>query len=77
MLDRRLYLPESWFDEEHRTLWQKCRIPDEIPFQTKQELAAQLVEDIMASGRLQAQWVACDEGYGDSPAFLQRLDAAG
>jgi hypothetical protein len=31
----------------------------------------------MASGRLQARWVACDEGYGDSPAFLQRLDATG
>jgi hypothetical protein len=30
-LDRRLYLPESWFDEEHQTLWQDCQIPDEIP----------------------------------------------
>lgn len=29
-LDRRLYLPESWFTEEHRTLWQDCQIPDEI-----------------------------------------------
>jgi SRSO17 transposase len=77
LLDRRLYLPESWFDEDHQRRWQDCQIPEETPFQTKQELAAQLVEDIMASGRLQAQWVACDEGYGDSPAFLQRLDATG
>jgi len=29
LLDRRLYLPESWFDEEHQTLWQDCQIPDE------------------------------------------------
>jgi SRSO17 transposase len=77
LLDRRLYLPESWFDEDHQTRWQDCQIPDEITFQTKHELAAQLVEDIIASGRLQARWVACDEGYGDSPAFLQRLNAAG
>ena len=28
LLDRRLYLPESWFGEDHRTLWQDCRIPD-------------------------------------------------
>ena len=77
LLDRRLYLPESWFAEDHRTLWQDCQIPDEITFQTKHELAAQMVEDIMASGRLQARWVVCDEGFGDSPAFLQRLDAAG
>src|SRR6266516_635873 len=77
LLDRRLYLPESWFDEDHRTLWQHCRIPVETPFQTKHELAAQLVEKVMADGRLQARWVVCDEGYGDAPAFLQRLDATG
>ena len=77
LLDRRLYLPESWFGEDHRTLWQDCRIPEDISFQTKHELAAQLVEKLMAAGRLPAQWVACDEGYGDSPAFLHRLAEAG
>src|SRR5260370_16567998 len=77
LLDRRLYLPECWFGEDHQTLWQDCRIPEETSFQTKHELAAQLVEKVMASGRLQARWVVCDEGYGDSPAFLQRLDATG
>jgi SRSO17 transposase len=76
-LPRRLYLPESWFDEEHKTLWQDCRIPDETAFQTKHELAAQLVEKVMADGRLKAHWVVCDEGYGDSPAFLERLAGAG
>ena len=77
LVDRRLYLPESWFAEDHQALWQDCRIPDEIPFQTKHELAAQLVEKVMLSDRLRARWVACDEGYGDSPAFLERLDGAG
>lgn len=77
VLDRRLSLPESWFAEDHRTLWQDCPIPDEIAFQTKHELAAQLVENLVASERLQARWVVCDEGYGDAPAFLQRLDATG
>jgi SRSO17 transposase len=77
LLDRRLYLPESWFAEDHQTRWQDCQIPEKIAFQTKHELAAQLIEGIMASGRIKARWVACDEGYGDSPAFLQRLDATG
>jgi SRSO17 transposase len=76
-LDRRLYLPESWFGEDHRTLWQDCRIPEGIWFQTKHELAAQLVEGVMQAGQLRAGWVVCDEGYGDSPAFLERLDKAG
>ncbi len=58
-------------------LWQDCRIPDETLFQTKHELAAQLVEKVMADVRLKAHWVVCDEGYGDSPAFLERLAGAG
>jgi SRSO17 transposase len=77
LLDRRLYLPESWFGEDHQELWQDCRIPEGTPFQTKHELAAQLVEKVMADRRLRARWVVCDEGYGDSPAFLERLDGAG
>ena len=77
LLDRRLYLPESWFAEDHQALWQDCQIPDDVPFQTKHELAAQLVEGIMQAGRLRARWVVCDEGFGDSPAFLERLAGAG
>src|SRR5215469_3721765 len=50
LLVHRLYLPESWFAQDHRTLWQDCQIPDEIAFQTKHELAAELVEKIMTSG---------------------------
>jgi SRSO17 transposase len=58
LLDRRLYLPESWFDKDHKTRWQDCQVPNETPFQTKHELAAQLVEGIMASGR-PAAWRLC------------------
>src|SRR5262249_33744318 len=46
-----------------------ARSPMGSSAETKQERASQLVESIMASGRLRAQWIACDEGYGDSPAF--------
>jgi hypothetical protein len=53
------------------------RFPTRPPAETKHELAAQLVEKVMASERIKARWVVCDEGYGDSPAFLQRLAAAG
>ncbi|MFL5654953.1 MAG: transposase [Ktedonobacteraceae bacterium] len=52
LLDRRLYLPESWFEEDHQTRWQDCRIPDRPLAETKHELAAQLVEKVMADGRL-------------------------
>lgn len=77
LLDRRLYLPESWFAEDHRELWQECRIPGRTQFQTKPELAAELVEKAVKVRRVRGRWAACDEGYGDAPTLLDRLGAAG
>lgn len=77
LLDRRLYLPKSWFGEEHRELWKASRIPDGTEFRTKHELAAELIEQTMKARRLRGRWVACDEGYGDNPALLDRFDQAG
>ena len=77
LLDRRLYLPAAWFTEEYRERWRACGIPRGTAFQTKHELAAALVEDAATSGRVRARWVVCDEGYGDSPALLDRWAATG
>ena len=77
LLDRRLYLPEAWFAEDHRERWTACAIPDDVLFQTKPHLAATLVEGVMQGHRLRARWLACDEGYGQDPAFLDRVAACG
>jgi SRSO17 transposase len=77
LLDRRLYLPASWFTPEYRERWVAARIPDETPFRTKHELAADLVATAAEEGRLRARWVVCDEGYGDDPATLDRFAATG
>jgi len=77
LLDRRLYLPDSWFAEDHRELWQACRIPEGTPFRSKHELAAELIEETMKAGELRGRWVVCDEGYGDDPATLDRLASTG
>lgn len=77
LLDRRLYLPKSWFGEDHRELWKASRIPDGTEFRTKHELAAELIEQTAPARRLRGKWVACDEGYGDDPKMLDRWDKAG
>ena len=77
LLDRRLYLPASWFGEAYRERWRACGIPRGTPFQTKHELAGTLVEEAVAAGRLRAGWVVSDEGFGDSPALLDRWAATG
>jgi SRSO17 transposase len=77
LLDRRLYLPESWFGEDHRSFWQACRIPDDTQFRTKHELAAELIEQTVPAQRLRGRWVTCDEGYGDDPKMLDRFGKVG
>src|SRR5437764_12800240 len=77
LLDRRLYLPAVWFTEGYQERWRACAIPPGLPFQTKHDLAADLVTRVVRSGRLRARWVVCDEGFGDDPALLAQIDALG
>lgn len=77
LLDRRLYLPAAWFTEEYRERGRACGIPRGTPFRTKHDLAGDLVEEAMGNRRVRARWVACDEGYGGSPALLDRWAATG
>jgi SRSO17 transposase len=77
LLDRRLYLPEEWFDTAHRARWRKCGIPDGTPFQTKQALALEMLQAIVRVGSLRWHWVTCDEAFGRDSAFLDGTAALG
>jgi SRSO17 transposase len=77
LLDRRLYLPEAWFDQEHAPLWPACRMPAELVLQTKAELGAARVEHLQQQGDLPATGLVCDEGVGRNQALLDRVDASG
>jgi len=73
LLDRRLYLPEKWFDDDYRERWEKCGIPDDTTFKTEPELALDMLRSITTEGSLRFRWVTCDETYGKDPAFLDRV----
>lgn len=77
LLDRRLYLPASWFADEARDRWVACGIPDGTPFRTKQQLAGELMDRALADGVLRARWAVCDEGFGDDQALRAHLAARG
>jgi len=76
LIDRRLFLPEAWFDENHRQLRTECAVPDDLPFQTHTELAWGIVQSLQARQVVRFDWLLCDEGFGKDPVFLDRLDAA-
>ncbi len=66
----RLYLPEEWCDDLARR--QKAKIPDEIVFETKAQLAGDLCEQAAGFDSPVAPILA-DCAYGDDAGFRTRL----
>lgn len=76
LVDRRLYLPQEWFEPAARDRWRRCGIPDQTPFRTKPQLAWEMIEHLKRRGVLPFTWVTCDEVFGNNPEFLERLESA-
>jgi len=63
LLDRELYLPTSWTDDRERC--RRAGVPDKREFQTKPQLAQQLLERAFQAGVAFA-FIAGDSVYGDN-----------
>jgi SRSO17 transposase len=66
----RLYLPEEWCDDLPRR--RKAKVPDEVVFQTKPQLAAGLCEQA-AGWQIPRAPILADSAYGDDAAFRAGL----
>jgi SRSO17 transposase len=74
MIDRELYLPEPWTDDAPRC--RAARIPEQVEFRTKPQLARLMLERALDAG-VPAAWVTADEVYGGSPALRGWLEDRG
>jgi SRSO17 transposase len=73
-LDRRLYLPQEWCEDEGRR--REAQVPEEVSFKTKPELAVEMLEHAWAQGVPMA-WVTGDEVYGDAPKLRDAIGGRG
>ena len=73
-LDRRLYLPEEWCQDWERR--RKARVPDEVDFRTKPQLAVEMLEHAWAQG-VPMKWVTGDNVYGDDSRLRDAVTSAG
>ena len=73
LLDARLYLPQAWFDTEHKAYWSKCDIPEETEFRTKPQLALEMIQEAVGNHALQFKWVGCDGAFGCDAEFRRGL----
>jgi len=69
LLDHQLYLPEAWAADAERR--KKTRVPAEITFQTKPEIAVAL----WSRSSVRFDWLVADEEFGRDGAFLDALEA--
>ena len=74
-MDKRLFLPEQWLSDAYAERRHKCKMPDEAAFHTKPQLAAEMVRAIRSEGRLPFTYLVADCLYGNSPDFLDAVDA--
>ncbi|MBV8157278.1 MAG: IS701 family transposase [Dyella sp.] len=70
----RLYVPEIWLDDPERR--QKAKIPDEIVFQTKPQIAIDQIRAVLAA-QTPVGVVLADAGYGADGAFRSALSDLG
>src|SRR3954471_12075562 len=74
LIDRRLYVPEAWAqDESKRT---KAGVPEEITFATKPQMACALIAAALDAGAPCA-WVLADALYGSDSRLRRMLEKRG
>jgi SRSO17 transposase len=73
LLACRLYMPEGWFTEEQKKRRTANLVPENLIFETKQQIALKLVDDVMATGLFPAKWLGADASFGRDLEFLNSL----
>ncbi len=71
LIDRRLYLPKDWAEDEERR--KAARIPDDVVFTTKPKIGAAMVEAALDAGVAFA-WVLGDAVYGSDKGLRVMLE---
>jgi SRSO17 transposase len=78
LLDRRLYVPQEWVEEEaYAQRRRRCGVPAALPFKTKPTLGGEMVQAVHVAGTLRARWVVCDEAFGRDTRLLDHIASLG
>jgi SRSO17 transposase len=74
LLDKRLFIPEKWFTDDYELRRNKCKIPEDVEFKTKPQLAVEMFHDLQEQKSLPYKYVLADSLYGNSPEFIDAVE---
>jgi SRSO17 transposase len=75
LVDKRLFLPEPWFSDAYTARRTKCKVPAEVTWQSKPQVAAAMVRTLHEAGVLSFRYIVADCLYGNSPDFWAACEA--
>jgi SRSO17 transposase len=75
LLDHQLFLPKEWAHDAKRR--KKVHVPREVSFQSKPEIAAEMIRRTRQASHVRFSWIVGDELYGDSGSLLDALEQMG
>jgi SRSO17 transposase len=69
-----LYMPQAWLDDEHADKRKKCKVPVDIAFRTKPQIALEQISEALEAD-VPRGVVLADAAYGNNTAFRTGLTA--
>ena len=57
IVDKRLFIPERWFDDAYEERRKKCKLPADTVFRTKPQLAAEMLNFLAKEGTLPFKYI--------------------
>ena len=73
LLASRLYMPKIWFSPEYEKRRNDNLVPEQLCFETKVQIALDLIKNMTDSKRFEAKWIGCDATFGSDIHFLESV----
>lgn len=73
LIESRLYLPEIWFSAEYKDRREDCQIPPDMKFKSKNEMAKEMILDVLNNQSFAVDCIGCDAAFGSDETFLDSL----
>ena len=68
-------MPEKWFSNEYQERREKCQVPEDLQFKTKNQIGLELIRKALDTELFPVGWVGFDAGFGSDSKFRDAVDS--